>query len=1165
MNTTPNINLTKERLVELINLASADSDGSKSSPDGTLSCSPSKLDRLLKVWYETKPNTYSFIYLNHPKAVTNVEWRRTGRFTPRGSVANVLMTSCEDNRTRIWVQTLLPDLVNFKLLPHFHLAATIEDDGSPKLVTHWVNNKEIQITKSLESLLQDMLSRVLNENDQASSSATPTTDDLDLDVGNDDTLMTESSKKLRHKLCRKINKQRALAASGRGKITTNQLHQPSKPVPPPVPPPPKFNQNPNQNDQSQVSDSNGTSNDQQNAATSSNTGRSTLTSLAEEFDKTLDSLLKDWRESTDLIFSINKTDGTLNSWQIRHLDGDETGSYRQVQVEKHSSLKNALPIHDATTMSNVTAYSPNFGTDQQNVFIVTHHMSGIVCLWKLNLEQGIEPVTRITGLPISPEWLQDGILIVEFDSNETVLRTSWVPDSDKPMDITEAEPFSTEKDYYRASRLANSMKILPQYHLNQLVELLAFGRIQRVKAILNHLVTCLTPSGNVPFENTRKAHRSRTLSIANQSSISLQNSLDFDDPISPIEQAPVEDIELDYVEVTAIKPLTLYSMLEADTEKPSTGDGKLHHAHEEFSSSFDSMMLSSRFQVEETLDEILGKSTLETISKQKAELKKLASEEQGKAPLTNFNPKKAKLLTNILTHTHLPGLTKNDQMHLLAIADAVASFDASPDDIRDMHDEEVNDHGIGGGGTGGGLSIVSTNIAIDSLDDRGLRFLTSMRQYVYLTKCLPLNQRGELRSAGIGIGNFVWAFHSETQDELIGLIPCVQRNKPEWSELREFGVGWWVKKLEVLRKLIEKVAQSAYQAKQDPLDAALFYLAMKKKTLVCALLRRTNCDKRLLKLFEQDFNDPVNRKKALKNAYALLGLHRFEHAAAFFLLAGSIWDAVEVCINNLNDIQLAMTLIRLHDSDSGLPENLKKLLLTEILGNKTADPFLRSMAYWKLGDYNSAVRTLLDGETNASILIFYRFLKDQPLVVKHRSQLSEFEQQQENEQQVKSETLHYLATAKSYLKTGCPLLALEVLDDLNGDQANRIRFVACLYILLNELDTLASNNPRGDVNASDLGLGSLAESATGIVGGREGSTHAFSEWFQKNVEALGKICVYSGQEEPLLRTMLTYCSVKLATEETLHTIRVEVVERLKNLGRGELKSDTSAGAQSDSS
>jgi hypothetical protein len=1226
------------------------------SPDSTLFCSANRSDKLVKVWYETRTNSYSFTYLKHPEPITSLEWRRTGRFTPRGAVANVLMTSCQDNRVRLWVQTSLPDLVNFKLMPHFHLAAIIEDNSTTALVTHWINNKEMHMTRSLETLLQDMLARILKDNEQVSTSTTPTTNDLDLEVdANDDTLTAESSKKLRHKLCRKINKQRALAASGRSSATSKEQQRSNNNI--------SSGLTTNSDADSGVNN-NGPANGQ-----NATNGGGGSTSLADEFDKTLESLLKDWRGSTDLLFSINKADGTITSWQVKHLDGEESGALRQVQVEIYSCLKSALPSHDATTMSNITAFSPNVATEKPIIFIVTQHVSGTLGLWKLNLEHGIEPVTRITGLPISPEWLRDGVLTVEYDNDAGHLITDWIQDCAKIQStIEEHEPFMDQKDYYKASQLATKLKLLPQYHLTQLVELLAFGKLQRVKAILNHLVNCLAPSD----KNHRKkqAHRSRTFSIANQSAPSFQESLDLDDPSSPLQQTSVEEVELDYVEVTSIKPLTLHLLLEADVERPNSNDGKLHHAHEEFSTSFDTFTFS-KSTVDETLDEILGKSTLETLNKQK-ELKRLASEE-GEGSLTSFNPRKAKLLTHILTHTLLPGLTNIDQMHLLAVADAVAFFDASPNDLSDLYDEDSND---GSHERGAGLSMVSTNIAIDSLDDRGLRFLTAMRQYVYLTKCLPMKQRNELRSTGIGTDHIVWAFHSETQDELIGLIPCLQRNKPEWAELREFGIGWWVKKLEVLRRIIEKVAQSAYQAKQDPLDAALFYLAMKKKTLVCALLRRTNCDKRLLKLFEQDFNDPVNRKKALKNAYALLGLHRFEHAAAFFLLAGSIWDAVEVCINNLHDIQLAMVLIRLNDSDSNVPDNLKRLLFTEILGSKAPneqqtgalpspptksesgtfsssassttsalsrrkssiaqgysydikrahqDPFLRSMAFWKLGDYLSSVHTLLEGDVNdlnvnASIFNFYRFLKEQPLVVKHKNQLMEelelkkrtspieedqfhfnrarslssgelgFDgikrsitlKQSSTEFEVLNETTHlvnkysdeavaenerklFFSTALSYLESGFPLLAIEVLcseDHLNSSQANRMKFISCLHILLNELNTLAQNhadtNGSSKIGGSSSGVvgaqvDTLSSSQSNVVDGDANGGHydedktftkVFQEWFDSNIDACKSICSFSGSQESILRTMLTYCSLHFAHEESLNLVRSAILERL---------------------
>lgn len=65
--------------------------------------------------------------------------------------------------------------------------------------------------------------------------------------------------------------------------------------------------------------------------------------------------------------------------------------------------------------------------------------------------------------------------------------------------------------------------------------------------------------------------------------------------------------------------------------------------------------------------------------------------------------------------------------------------------------------------------------------------------------------------------------------------------------------------------------------------------------------------------FSNDFAEERWRKAALKNAYALLGKQRFEHAAAFFLLAGSLKDALEVCLAKLKDVQLALVVSRLYE------------------------------------------------------------------------------------------------------------------------------------------------------------------------------------------------------------------------------------------------------------
>ncbi|OWK09654.1 hypothetical protein Celaphus_00006198, partial [Cervus elaphus hippelaphus] len=85
-------------------------------------------DCLLKVWYpmtgwkssiipqdhhEVKSRQastqFSFVYLAHPRAVTGFSWRKTSKYMPRGSVCNVLLTSCHDGVCRLWAETLLPE------------------------------------------------------------------------------------------------------------------------------------------------------------------------------------------------------------------------------------------------------------------------------------------------------------------------------------------------------------------------------------------------------------------------------------------------------------------------------------------------------------------------------------------------------------------------------------------------------------------------------------------------------------------------------------------------------------------------------------------------------------------------------------------------------------------------------------------------------------------------------------------------------------------------------------------------------------------------------------------------------------------------------------------------------------------------------------------------
>ena len=59
--------------------------------------------------------------------------------------------------------------------------------------------------------------------------------------------------------------------------------------------------------------------------------------------------------------------------------------------------------------------------------------------------------------------------------------------------------------------------------------------------------------------------------------------------------------------------------------------------------------------------------------------------------------------------------------------------------------------------------------------------------------------------------------------------------------------------------------------------------------------------------FKNNFAEDRWRRAALKNAFALMGRQRFEHAAAFFLLAGAVRDAIEVNCFFFNPVGFLMS------------------------------------------------------------------------------------------------------------------------------------------------------------------------------------------------------------------------------------------------------------------
>jgi len=60
--------------------------------------------------------------------------------------------------------------------------------------------------------------------------------------------------------------------------------------------------------------------------------------------------------------------------------------------------------------------------------------------------------------------------------------------------------------------------------------------------------------------------------------------------------------------------------------------------------------------------------------------------------------------------------------------------------------------------------------------------------------------------------------------ELLNALPCMQKGTPTWAELRQFGVGWWLRNINTLQKCAEKV--------QISLKMSIFYIIVDVMQLI---------------------------------------------------------------------------------------------------------------------------------------------------------------------------------------------------------------------------------------------------------------------------------------------------------------------------------------------
>ena len=182
--------------------------------------------------------------------------------------------------------------------------------------------------------------------------------------------------------------------------------------------------------------------------------------------------------------------------------------------------------------------------------------------------------------------------------------------------------------------------------------------------------------------------------------------------------------------------------------------------------------------------------------------------------------------------------------------------------------------------------------------------------------------------------------------------------------------------------------------KRDPIECSLFYLALKKKAVLVGLwkLASGHSDQQtMLKFLANNFEEERWKTAAMKNAFALLGKQRYgmdiryvhrltdvEYAAAFFLLADRLADAVGVCIKNLNDVPLAIIITRVYEgrlckARKLICEGDDSSVLKSIIQEHMIEPALQARDRWLL----NIGYTLSKQRDNAllSTLVFFRFMR----------------------------------------------------------------------------------------------------------------------------------------------------------------------------------------------
>lgn len=285
-------------------------------------------------------------------------------------------------------------------------------------------------------------------------------------------------------------------------------------------------------------------------------------------------------------------------------------------------------------------------------------------------------------------------------------------------------------------------------------------------------------------------------------------------------------------------------------------------------------------------------------------------------------------------------------------------------------------------------------------------------------------QIGE-RPISIGMQDAAWAVMSDG-DELL-LNSCIEnQHQMTWEAFEGLKGGFWIARRDFVASKCEQFARLKFAKSRDPDDCVLFYVALKRLNVLQGLYKVSG-NRKFVEFFARDFSQEDNRVAALKNAHVLMSQHRYELAAAFFLLGNALDHAVSVLAKNANQMQLAVMICRLWDSGTSPAfKTLVNNLLVPVALEK-GDRWLLSILYSLQGDVQRAASCIgrIDVHNHESC----RVQKGDEFAADYCTSLQQFAYSRISIRSLKKAmAMAALRAAYAWEAYGIPLQALETLS-----------------------------------------------------------------------------------------------------------------------------------------